>query len=181
MSDQREEDEECACVECARGPGAIRDMIEEGIQRVGWVLIPIVDGLPRPFAYTVGLTETYNHPELIIIGFPPQAMCQIIGEAVAKLEEDGEAFKVEEVPGVIKVKVHGVLQDGLLGCRDVTKKNKLELLCRAVARYGEDGFEAKQLVFPDMHGILPWQPNFNEEWGQCQPKLYTPDENEAPL
>jgi len=162
----------CPCVQCMFGPQAMNALIEQGIERVGFVVIPIEDGDP-PFCYTVGLTETFNHPEFIMQGkFNPNQMAEIIGGAVDKLREDEDAFNHEEVPDVIKVKVHGELQDGFIGCRDVTAENKIALLCRAVARYGEDGFQAKQLIFPDQHALLPWQEGFNQDWGQAQKVLY---------
>lgn len=172
--EHKNDNEGCECLECVNGPGAIAAKVEEGIQAMGWVVVPIIDA---NFVYTVGLTETYNHPEFIIIGFPPRIACNIVGEAVEKLKQDREAFRDQEVGGVIQVRVHGELQPSHLGCRRVMREKKLDLLCRAVARYGEDGFEAKQLIFPDMHGVLPWQPGFNQEWGQCQPALYDLDEN----
>jgi len=159
------------CVGCKHGPQAIQASVEKGIAKVGWVMIPVADGDP-PFVYTVGLTETYKHPELIITGFPPNAMIEILEAAVDKLKESRGAFEGALVPGVIQVNVHGKLQDGVLGCQKVRRKKRLELLRLAVNRYGADNFAAKQLVYPDPHGILPWQPGFDSEWGKAQPKLW---------
>jgi hypothetical protein len=168
-----EGEEICECYQCAFGPQAMQALIEQGIRDVGWIAIPIADGEPFAFCYTVGLKETFGHPEFIMQGnFDPRQMAQIIGEAVEKLREEPDAFQAQEVPGVIKVRVHGVIQDGMIGCRDVTRENRLGLLCRAGSRYGDDDFEAKQLIFPDQHALLPWQPGFNEEWGAQQATLY---------
>jgi lysyl-tRNA synthetase class I len=65
---------------------------------------------------------------------------------------------------------------GVIGCREVTHAKKLEMMNQACNRYGDNGFQAKQLVFPDEHGKLPWQPEFNTNWGQ-QPIFYELDEN----
>ena len=161
---------ECVC--CSQGLDRSAEMIEEGIEQQGFVIVPIADGEPA-FAYTIGLKETYDHPEFIISGnFNPMQMCNIIGEATELLKENTQAFQVREVTGVIKVKVHGEIQDGVIGSRKVTRENRLNLLCQAAGRYGDDGFEALQLIFPDQHGVLPWQPEFNLAWGDVQSVLY---------
>jgi hypothetical protein len=45
------------------------DAIAADVDRTGWSCITIHDIAP-PFAYTVGLMKTYDHPELILFGRP---------------------------------------------------------------------------------------------------------------
>ncbi|MEZ6118590.1 MAG: DUF4262 domain-containing protein [Pirellulaceae bacterium] len=48
------------------------DAIAADVDRVGWSCISIRD-IDPPFAYTVGLMKTHDHPELIIFGRPDDA------------------------------------------------------------------------------------------------------------
>lgn len=160
------------CVSCQFGEEEFNRRLQEGIEKRGWIAIPVSAEIP--FCYTVGLTETYDHPEFIMKGrFDPHQMISIIGEAVTKLEEDRDAFDHIEVGGVIKVMIDGELRDGSIGCMPVKEEEKIDHLYRASTRYGDDSFDALQLIFPDPAGLLPWNHGFNAEWGENQPALWT--------
>jgi hypothetical protein len=150
---------------------------------VGFAIVPVSgngsDNKPRPlFAYTVGLTKA-GLPELIIDGDFQQQLISILGMSADHLLTNRDAFNGGEVSGIIQVMVHGKLEDGVLGCRPVTKEKRLEHMGWARARYGADGFTAKQIVVPDLHGKLPWHEGFNQAWGinSCQRVFYALDEN----
>ena len=172
------------CVGCEQprcAPEAIQALVARGIKVDGFTMISVGAGEPFPFVYTVGLTETFNHPEFIMQGaFHPNQMVEIIAGAIDRIQAAPDTFKDLEVPDVIIVKVRGELQDGLLGCQEVTRENKLALLCRAAARYGDDGFVAKQLIFPDQNALLPWIPGFNRDWGKNQARLYSAEQHLSP-
>lgn len=167
---------------CCNGvsPNDIHAMIQEGIDKVGFAIVPVSGGeKKRPlFAYTVGLTKA-GLPELIIDGDFQQQLINILGMSADHLLANRDAFNGTEVSGIIQVMVHGKLVDGVLGCRPVTKENRLEHMGWARARYGVEGFTANQIVVPDLHGKLPWHDGFNQAWGikSCQRALYEADEN----
>lgn len=166
---------ECVC--CARGQ-TLSELIDEGIKSFGYAIMQIMDQ-PFAFCYTIGLTETYDHPEFIMRGdFSVRQMADLIGVAVDALGENPNLFQDEEVYGIIKVNVHGTIEDRVLGCRAVNNVSK-QYLAKAADRYGGfENFQAKQLVLPDTHGMLPWQIDFDDTWGDYQDVLYGVDENE---
>lgn len=52
--------------------------IFDTIAKYGWQISTIEsDGYSPSFAYTIGLTKTYNHPELIILGLSTKLMGEL--------------------------------------------------------------------------------------------------------
>lgn len=183
MSDQEndrcdEEGCEMRCQQCEHPNMDFQATITEHIRlNGGCAVIPVFDS---GFVYTVGLKESFGCAEFIIAGsFGVDQMCEIITEALNVLKKNHAAFDGEEIPGIIKLidPVSGDLVDGILGCRTIVKSARTELMCKAAQRYGDDGFEGKQLVFPDQAGRLPWHPGFDKMWGRSQRTLYALDEN----
>lgn len=165
--------EDCACIECTRGPGTLDHLIKTGISNMGWVVIPVIDAQPFPFCYTVGLTETFGHPEFVMQGnFAWKQMANIINTAAKELAENPEAFRTDEVSGIIQVEVDGKVQNSVIGCRGVTRENKLALCCKATNRYGDDGFQVKQLILPDTQGRLPWHSGADAAFNRRHVVLY---------
>ncbi len=173
MCDEKDGNHHMDCV-CCKG-GNMRTLIDESIEKKGCAIIP-VNSDPQ-IAYTVGLTEK-GIPEFIVVGnFGMKQLADIIATSVEHLMAHRDAFMVEEVTGVIQVMVHDELIDGLLGCRRMEEEYK-ELFGWMPERYKH--FSARQLIFPDPHGKLPWHADFNSEWNQKSKQrcLYSLDENE---
>jgi hypothetical protein len=146
------------CVACTHGTEEVTRRIQEGIEDAGWVLVPVVDG---NFAYTVGLTETYDRPEFLVDCRDLDTAMYIIQSAVTELDKNIDAFTDKtEVPGLFEVLTTNGTNpvDGIVGCRPVSDEFRTSLLGRAVLRYGVDGFQALQLVIPDVRNKLPWHP-----------------------
>lgn len=123
------------------------------IDQSGFVGIKVPgNGAGKPsFVYTVGLTETYGHPELIIYGFDCNQAEDFLNIAVDMLEENSDIFNAD--------RVSGLADDVVVGCKSVTSDNLSEYLKIANIRYFGI-FQAKQIIFPDLSGRLPWDP----EW-----------------
>ena len=74
----------------------------------GWALIPVGDesDARRPWAYTVGLTETFGHPDLIVTDIRRESAVELIRRAVGWID-DGQLDPVElERAHVRAVQVH---------------------------------------------------------------------------
>lgn len=176
---------DCAC--CSGGREHFKELVNSHIQENGYTMVPVTSHEDDfVFAYTIGLTETWHVPELVICGkFAPMQVCGIL-QTAAEMVRDQKTRRIfcgdsYSVAGVIQVKVHGEIQDGNIGCRPVTRANKLEMLCQAANRYGDDGFHAVQLILPDLHGLLPWDTGYDSQgWDitSGQRKLYALDEND---
>lgn len=165
----------CGCVKCHNSPEDVQAMVDEGIKKMGFIMVPIFDAEP-PFVYTIGLTETYKHPEFIMIGdIDLEQMINIVGTCAEKLKTNPEHFVgKDEVNGVIEYNINGKTVDGLIGCKTIKPQNHTEYMGQSCDRYGKDGFTAKQIIVADTNGRLPWDENANPEWiiSANQIKLY---------
>lgn len=135
------------------------------IERVGWMpqgVFPTVDDPPTTpsFTYTIGLTKTFDHPELIIYGVAPERAHGILACAV-ELIEAGTRFAPGECYGKI-------LKDQDVLAREVQAPGYPLNIARAY--YGAD-VSAIQLVWPDAHGVFPLEEGFDPELNglQCFP------------
>ncbi|MBA2427455.1 MAG: DUF4262 domain-containing protein [Actinobacteria bacterium] len=64
----------------------VRFHIHGLIEGSGWAVIPVEGNTPyRSWAYTVGLVQTFDHPELVVVGLDPLAAGRLlnsIGDAI---------------------------------------------------------------------------------------------------
>lgn len=51
-----------------------------------------------------------------------------------------------------------------MGVIRVCRERKLELLCQAADLFGDDKFDAVQLIIPDANGKLPWDEGADKNW-----------------
>lgn len=129
------------------------DKISEHVSSVGWSVIGVGAGPDaNPFAYTVGLTESYGHPELVMVGLSLTAMHQMLNIAGIRVRA-GERFEDGQRYGQIA------------GGYDVeavklATKFASEVLTVAAARYGGT-VSALQLMWPDAAGLFSWEDGFN--------------------
>lgn len=144
------------------------ERISADVARNGWSCLNIRDGRP-PFAYSVGLTFTFGHPELVVFGLR------------------------EENPGLLKVLVShlrkgrrfsaGTRHDDLLAgvplfVQDVHPAWHPRFLgyamgyCREQGRPGE--LEALQVFWPDKQGKFPHDGDCDPAWARAQPLLRLP-------
>ena len=119
--------------------------------------------IPR-FGYTIGLYKKYNHPELIVIGLPPEVIGAILNGAKRKIE-DGTAF------------IDGVDYDGFLQGFPVrfvkVEPNHYQDYVGYAGWYNDNSFDFPllQMVWPDKNGHFPWDDAFNPNFKFQQPLL----------
>lgn len=131
------------------------------IARLGWAAVgvfPTADQTGFGFTYTVGLTETCKHPELIVCGLAMDQAHGILAGAV-DLIKDGTVM--------VDGKRYGqVLSDPyVVEARAVPKP--VRPLNLVIQRYGAD-VEALQIVWPDADGRFPGEPGMDEELAAVQ-------------
>jgi hypothetical protein len=165
----------CQCAMCM--DKQFQQKLEKNIKEKGWSITGVMadrDTGEPAFAYTTGRTESCKGAELIFIGGSDQVQCcTMLIATLYRLKEDSTACDNDEVLGVIGFKIGGTDEDAPLGCRTITNTARAKFLLQAVARYGKDGFTAKQLVLPDDNGRLPWHDGFDESKSLLkQPLLY---------
>lgn len=120
------------------------------------------DYLP-PFAYSVGLFKTYNHPEIICFGLPQQLSGDIINDIVEIIKR-GECFKGGDISTE-------VFKDSKAAFLNVDPRNVGDYFLSDVKYYGHLNFPALQLVWTDRNDKLPWEEGFEEKFEFHQPLL----------
>ena len=138
--------------------------ISDGVQRDGFRVLAINDHRP-PFAYTVGLMFTFQHPELIIFGLQKDGAN--ILRLMAKLIGGGQRFDVDGE--------YDLLPDLKVGLRIVDPTQHEFYLgyamgyCREQGRPGE--LQAVQVYWPDKNQLFPYQRECDEQVWAAQPRL----------
>jgi hypothetical protein len=136
------------------------------VRDYGWHCVLVGDGEDDdappgdpPFAYTVGLTHTYGHPELVLVGRWQYAH-GILGAAVELVHEGARLAPGDESDEVLEgypVRFGAVADD-----------RRRELLTHAGWLYGDRPFAALQVILPDGAGRMPDDPGYD---GYPQPLL----------
>ena len=130
-----------------------------GLQVMG---ISSTDYLPS-FSYSVGLYETYQHPEIICLGLPTNLAHVIIND-VAELIKNGETIKPY-------THYDNIFKDSRAEFLAVDTRNIEDYFGAALNYYQHDNFSALQLVWTDRNDKFPWEDGFEERFIQDQPLL----------
>jgi hypothetical protein len=80
------------CEMCdGRSAEDVRRALQDTIDEHGWVMQHVkASASSRPWTYTIGLVERYDHPEVIIVGGTQARAAKIIHEVVERIEYDSE-------------------------------------------------------------------------------------------
>jgi hypothetical protein len=136
------------------------------IETNGWAAIPVpvVEDPPRPgYTYTVGFTVTFDHPELVIFGLQPVAARGLLEMVAMHLSAGGELPE-----GMFA----GLLDNDLpAAVLPIPSEEYPELFQELEDLYGEGGYVVSQFVWPDRHGKMPWDHDYDERLRLAQPVL----------
>lgn len=147
-----------------------RIIFDKQIKRSGFIIVPVVGA---NYVYSVGFTETYNCPEVIIFGkfnednFQDTVAGRVMNDIIKRVkkmtpEQRTKFFKSKEVK-VGKIWNNDVRCPVKLGVRHLTNTNiKDEYFFHAVGRYGHN-FNICQIVVVDSRGKLPWHIGYNKK------------------
>lgn len=119
---------------------------------------------PTPgFAYTVGLEETYGHPELIVFGLPYEVAHGVLNDLAARIKQDSLALNDNDSD-----------DRTLRGQRVFFRTVRSELVGKylRIAYVLSDSTRAVQVVWPDPFGKFPWEDGFEDRYTFAQPSLY---------
>jgi len=138
----------------------------------GWIVIKVsANAAPDPdFAYSIGLFQSFGHPEVILVGLPLEIAHTIINDVGGAIRAGGRftAGSVSEqfLEGYnVTFRTVPVYQYGAYlgwGCR----------------YYANEPFPVLQLIFPDRSGRWPWHEAVDPGFRAAQPVLA--DEPEPP-
>lgn len=143
------------------------DLIEKtkfNIEKYGVqvIIIKSTDYLPS-FAYSVGLWQKYNHPEIICFGLSTTLLHEIINDVA-------EIVKANEL--IVEDKTYlNIFEDSRSEFLKVAPENINDYFTTAINLYNTNDFPALQLVWTDRNDKFPWEENFEEEFLYKQPLL----------
>ena len=142
------------------------------IATYGWIVMKVSANTPPDpdFAYSIGLFQSYSHPEIILVGLPIEIAHQIINDVGAAIRE-GKRY------------VAGGTSDEFLERYNVTFRTVPEYQYGAYLGWGRryyrsHHFPVLQLVYPDRMGRWPWHEEVSPQFRAAQPVLA--DEPEPP-
>lgn len=136
------------------------------VEEYGFVPQPVGGTDDQPgFLYTIGLTVTWNHPELYVVGLNPEQAFGIVSDLVDRISE-GERFDtpayVDEVLSV-PIAVRPLQQRAV----DDNSGIAQEILGRPIT--------ALQVYWPDREGLMPWEDGCDPDIAEMQLSIFTPE------
>ena len=137
------------------------------IQQRGWTVLNIPEDQEGPgYAFTVGLWANCQHPELILIGQPPELMKSSLSAACQAIHEGKHRFSAGQT-------TQSVLSGHLCQFVPVPAPSYRDYLGYALWLYGNEEFPALQCVWADPQGRFPWHPDTPDHLREQQPILGT--------
>jgi hypothetical protein len=138
--------------------------IKADIKKHGHHIIHVLDEGEQPnFSYTIGLFETYQLPEIIIIGLK-QDLQQVLLNNLAYDYKQGIRF--------VSGKLYGdILDDYQCLLLEVDKKHYEEYFGLAMDHYQGENFPVMQLIWPTPSNLYPFDPKAPEGFKKWQPVL----------
>lgn len=120
-----------------------------------------------PFAYSVGLSDRFKRPELLLFGFDEDDSLNMINVLVRRYVRSGFAVPLDDP--VLRVLTRGPV---------IVKSVSIER-ARSYARIAVDYCEhlriacaVQQIVVPDGSGKFPWEQGYDARLDGFQPRLF---------
>jgi hypothetical protein len=143
------------------------DLLEQtklNITKFGLQVIMVTSTNYSPsFAYSIGLTKSFSHPEIICFGLSNNLAHEIIND-VAEIVKKGEIIESGKIYSEI-------FKDSRATFLEVDKKNIPDYFGAGLNYYGNEKFNAFQLIWTDRNDKFPWEEYFEEEFLYKQPLL----------
>jgi Domain of unknown function (DUF4262) len=145
-----------------------RDDLEKiviaNVNEYGWHCVNVLedDGHPS-WSYTIGLYETWEHPELIVIG-----RSRATSHAMLKTLSDD--IELNDPPNLTDPNGHLLLG---MTCHflEVNPRYYSDYVGFALWFYRKRKFPLYQIVWPDREGVYPWDENASRHFKDWQPML----------
>ena len=147
----------------------IAQKVIDDVKKHGWHVIKVMaDAEALPFAYTIGLYQTFHHPEIIVVGLPVDTghvLLNIAGDGIRAGGTYREGMHAEEF-----------LDEYRCPFRSVHARHYPTYLGWAMWFYGGEDFSVLQLVYPDRYHQWPWDPGVEPSFRLMQPILTSADD-----
>ncbi|MGL1886199.1 MAG: DUF4262 domain-containing protein [Reichenbachiella sp.] len=144
---------------CRNDAKTISDIEKYGLTVI---ILEATEYLPS-FAYSIGLWQNYQHPEIIMFGLNTNSLHQIIND-VADLVKEGQQIETGK-------NYPEILVSGRTEFLNVDNRNLSNYFGTAIDFYNSKNFNALQVIWPDRNNKLPWENEFEDEFRYKQPLL----------
>ena len=132
---------------------AILAKVRADIARCGWhcmSVLPSAGEEEAGFAYTIGLAQTLQHPEIAIFGLPPETAHTILAGLVESIR--GGTRHPPDVP------LAGIIANGFRVQFRMARPDRARSYFGVAAwHYREKDFEVVIMFWPDRQGLFPWE------------------------
>lgn len=151
--------------ECAHDASDFMKTTKAHICEYGYSVTKVFSTDYNPsFAYSVGLHETYGHPEIICFGLKLDTLHTIINDVVQIIRDQG---------GIDSAKVYddSLFQGSRSKFLEVNTDNVSDYFGAALEHYQHADFSCLQLIWTDRNNVFPWETGFEKEFKHIQPLL----------
>jgi hypothetical protein len=141
--------------------------IAEVIREHGWFVANVYDGAPR-FLCTIGLMQTWSHPEFILFGLEPKNAKGILSVMVATIRAGGSYREPRAYSDVLQ----GDFKIGIRRVHPTQHQLYLGYAMGYLTHIGRRGeLQAMQVYWPDKIGKFPYEVGCDLDVFRCQPRL----------
>lgn len=148
----------------AVGDDESEQKVIDDIANFGWHCVNIhPEGEHVGYAFTVGLFQTYGHPELIIFGLSAKVAHQILAIAV-DIAKSGAPIDPTQPTDAL-------LNDYLCWFVEVPLSQYYEHVGYCRWYYQGNGFPLYQVVWPSHDGMYPWHEHASPGFRAAQPVI----------
>lgn len=160
------------------------DEVRNNVESIGWHMVVIPEEVDKPaVAYTIGLYESFGHPELAMLGMPYPPMLLVLGEISNGIRnenkhwnhgDESKEFLQNEVP---------------IFFASITEEENMVQFMTAIQYYKKYGKEKRensplfpilQVIWPDENGKFPHEESCRYTVKYQQPVLSTTIEIKNP-
>lgn len=136
----------------------------DNIAKHGWHCTSVFgEGGAPGFTYTVGLFDSYQHPELLVIGLSGQLSHHMISNVATAARKDE--------PLDLGAASDDILEGFSCVFAQVPVERYADYVLSARWYYRGDDFPLYQIVWPDEQGNYPWNPEADDKLLAAQPVL----------
>lgn len=149
------------------GEDSTEQKLIDDIATHGWHWIHILaEGAHVGYAFTVGLFQSYGHPELIVFGLPRE----VAGEMLAICAHAA----LSGSPIDLTHPTDALLESGSCEFAEVPASAYRQYVGYALWYYEKQPFPLYQIAWPSRDGLFPWQPDAAASFRQTQPVIGVP-------
>jgi hypothetical protein len=133
------------------------------VRRYGWMVQAVLANDQQPtYSYSVGLSTTFSHPEIFMVGFHPD-MCRSLINVAGNHIKGGMRFDAPCLSDVILESFPAAFLPVHFGSAyDHSNAG------RAILGHS---FDAVQLFLPDAAGLFPWESGCDPQYAAVQTSL----------